>query len=451
MIKARIAVVGAGWAGLSAAVQLTARGHAVTVFEATRQCGGRARRVDWNLPDGTTIALDNGQHILLGAYRDTLALMRMIGVDPGSAFLRSPLTLCNVAGLRLRAPRIFAPLHLVSGLILATGLSFSAKRAMLMLMIHAWRIDWRVGTDLPLNRWLDDRCQPFELVHKIWAPLCVAALNTPVTIASTQVFLNVLRDSLGARRLDSDMLLPRVPLDATLPDAAVAFIRQRTGDLRYGNRVTAIDNIQQGCNLSIAQGPPEYFDAAILAVPAHQVSRLTARLAWNATDSTIAQCDAFLWQPIVTVYLLYPPDTHLRMPMLALDENPDTHDFGQWVFDRGQIGGAAGLMAVVISAHGAHEALSQEMLLASITRQLATQARIQEMPIATRVITEKRATFACVPGLARPTGRTPWGWLALAGDYTQSDYPSTLEAAVTSGRVAAQIISEGLIQREKSL
>lgn len=444
MIKARIAVVGAGWAGLSAAVQLTVRGHAVTVFEATRQCGGRARRVDWNLPNGTTIALDNGQHILLGAYRDTLALMHTIGVDPGSAFLRLPLTLCNVNGLRLRAPRVFAPLHLVSGLMLATGLSFSAKRAMLMLMIHAWRIRWRVETDLPLSQWLDDRCQPAELIHKIWAPLCVAALNTPVAIASTQVFLNVLRDSLGARRLDSDMLLPRVPLDATLPEAAVAFIRQKTGELRYGTRVTAIDTARQGCNLSIAQTSPEHFDAAILAVPAHQVNGLTSRLPWNATDPTIAQCDAFLWQPIVTAYLFYSPDTRLRIPMLALDENPGRHDFGQWAFDRGQLGGPAGLMAVVISAHGAHEALSQETLLASIARQLASQAGIQEMPRATRVITEKRATFACVPGLERPTGRTPWGWLALAGDYTQSDYPSTLEGAVTSGRVAAQIVIDGL-------
>ena len=300
---ARVAVVGAGWAGLSAAVYLAARGHRVTIFEASRQCGGRARRVDWNLLSGTQIALDNGQHILLGAYRDTLSLIHTLGIEPEAVFLRIPLTLCSPSGLEIRSMPLFGPLHLLTGLIRARGLSLSEKGAILGLMAYARRIHWHIDADVPLAQWMMDRAQPAELVHKIWAPLCVAALNTPITIASTQIFLNVLRDSLGAGRSSSDMLLPRVPLSAVLPEAAAAFIGNRGGQLRYGCRVTDVDAAHPGCSLTINQGSPESFDAAVLALPAYHVSALTRRLC-GPENFAFAACDDFEWQPIATVFLL---------------------------------------------------------------------------------------------------------------------------------------------------
>ena len=89
----KVAVVGAGWAGMAAAVTATQAGHHATVFEASRAVGGRARALNGTLPDGTPVVLDNGQHILIGAYSETLKLMRTVGVDPEATLLRLPLTL----------------------------------------------------------------------------------------------------------------------------------------------------------------------------------------------------------------------------------------------------------------------------------------------------------------------------------------------------------------------
>ena len=112
----RVAVVGAGWAGLAAAATLAERGHPVTVFEASRSLGGRARRVTI---DG--VDLDNGQHILIGAYAEALRLMRLVGADPERLLVRLPLELRYASGFHLRAPPLPAPLHLLAGLDLGFG------------------------------------------------------------------------------------------------------------------------------------------------------------------------------------------------------------------------------------------------------------------------------------------------------------------------------------------
>ena len=120
----RVAVIGGGWSGLAAAVDLADHGCAVTLLEAAPQLGGRARRVELALGD-RTFPLDNGQHLLIGAYRETLALMQRVGIDPQAAFLRLPFTLRYPDGFALQAARLPAPLHLAGALLFARGLGLS--------------------------------------------------------------------------------------------------------------------------------------------------------------------------------------------------------------------------------------------------------------------------------------------------------------------------------------
>jgi predicted NAD/FAD-binding protein len=216
-----VAVVGGGWAGLACAVKLAEAGRPVHLYEAAKHLGGRARRVDWN-----GIAIDNGQHLMVGAYRETLGLIGMLGTQ---AFLeRRPLEL-RVPGFHLRLPRLPAPLNLAAGLVFARGLHWRDKLAAARLMHYLKERAFRLPRDETAAAFLGRQQQPANLVDKLWGPICVAALNTPVEAASAQVFCNVLRDSLAGERADSDLVLNRADLGLLLPDAAAAFVAGKGG------------------------------------------------------------------------------------------------------------------------------------------------------------------------------------------------------------------------------
>ena len=186
-------MIGGGWAGLAAAVELCAAGVTVSVFESARQLGGRARSV---VIDGRT--LDNGQHILLGAYRETLRLMRQVGAEPERYLRRQTLELRqDREAFRLRLPRLPSPWHLACGLALARGLPLREKFGAIRFMRALQADAYQLPADTSVAAWLDHHEQRGVLRRLMWEPLCFAALNTAPENASAQVFANVLRDSLG--------------------------------------------------------------------------------------------------------------------------------------------------------------------------------------------------------------------------------------------------------------
>jgi len=404
----KIAVIGGGWAGIAAAVELTAAGIPVTLFEAGRVLGGRARSISL---DGRT--LDNGQHILLGAYRDTLKLMRQVGADPDQLFDRRPLQVIDNAGFRLALPRLPAPLNVAWGLLSAEGVGLTEKlrTALWMQGIKARR--FRLKNDSTVAEWLDAAGQTGTLRRHLWEPLCLAALNTPAEGASAQLFANVLRDSLGStRREDTDLLLPRVDFTRLLPEPAAHWLTGRGAELRLGHRVHHLEACEDAC---LVDG--ERFSAAILATAPQHTSHLWPALTVN-----------YNYEPIATIYLQFSPRIALPFPLQS-----QLGGLGQWVVDRGN-----GLLACVLSGHGDWEARADDKLAA----ELAVELAIPEAPVWHKVIREKRATFCCRPSLPRPA---PDGWhprLFVAGDYTWADYPATLEGAVRSGRRAATLLGQ---------
>ncbi len=450
-----VAVVGGGWAGLAAATRLTQAGLACTLFEASKTFGGRARRVPWTANDGREIALDNGQHILIGAYRHTLALLQALGVDEDRAFERTPLHLVGANGLRLKASTHRAPWHLVAMILTARGLGIDDRIAIAMFMQRAKRRGWTLEDDCTVEALFAAWHQPALLVHRVWEPLCIAALNTPMEVASAQVFLNVLRDSLGADARSSDLLLPRVDLGGLLPDLAERFLRSsaRAGT-RIQNLLVDDDGVLLASGTATRVDAPRRFDAAVLATPPGEAARLLSAMGLRDPRyrDPIAACEAFRFQPIVTVYLLYRERPRWPARMIALESAPHVDHFGQWAFDRSDRVAAdprphdpvagLGLVAVVISADGAHREIENRALIAAVAAQIAMQCGMPSQPIDARIIVEKRATFACTPSLPRPDIDTPHRRLVLAGDYVAeadptTHYPATLEAAVISGTRAA--------------
>ncbi|MFI4941456.1 MAG: hydroxysqualene dehydroxylase HpnE, partial [Burkholderiales bacterium] len=440
----RVAVVGAGWAGCAAAVELARAGRLVTLFESTRTLGGRARGVPL---DGWL--LDNGQHILLGAYRDSLALMQAVGIDTDDALLRLPLQMRyppGCGGMDFVAPSLPAPLHMLAALLTAKGLTKADKLALARFFTAARWMEWRMNQECSVAELLERFDQTALLIKLMWRPLCLAALNTPPERASAQVFLNVMRDTLGARRAASEMLLPRVNLTELFPQHAARFIRQHQGSICTGASVSAISQSGNGWRLTFAgdDATPATathnehnkvdnhhdFDGVVLATPVSH----TAGLLDGLIDTGALK--GFTYEPITTCYLRYPPATRLTQPFFALIDNAAASEWGQFVFDRGQLDHThAGLLSVVVSAASAAAEQDQKTLAGAIAAQLAKALQMPPLaqPVWSKVISEKRATFSCTPGLTRPENASGLPGLAIAGDYTASDYPATLEAAVRSG------------------
>lgn len=431
-----VAVIGAGWAGCAAAVELARRGAQVTLFESARVPGGRARRIDYR-----GHRLDNGQHILLGAYRDTLHLMRTVGIDPAQALLRLPLQMCYPErddGMHLVAKRLPAPLHMAAGVLAARGLALSDKLSLARFASAARWMGWQLNVDCSVSELLVRFDQTERLTALMWRPLCIAALNTPPERASAKVFLAVLRDSLVASRHASDMLLPRVDLSALMPEAAQAWVERHGGRVHLGSAVTRLVRAGDHWQLQRDDQTQAFQQVVMATAPAN------AKALLNDVDAALADSVDFDYEPITTCYLQYRASLRLPMPMLALRDDPSQARWAQFVFDRGQLDDTqAGLLAVVVSASADALAGGASALEQAVARQLAEVLELPELtePQWAKAITEKRATFACVPDLKRPPNATAHRGLWLAGDYTEGDYPATIEGAVRSGlKVAAAVL-----------
>jgi squalene-associated FAD-dependent desaturase len=438
----RLAVVGAGWAGLAAAVAAMDLGADVTLFEATRTPGGRARALPATRPDGVPLRLDNGQHILIGAYRDTLGLMQRLGIAPEQVLLGTPLSLPYPDGGGLQTPawaaRWPAPLDAVAAILTARGWRWSERLALVRASL-AWQ---RSGFVCPPSLTVGELCRalPARAMDELIEPLCVSALNLPAAQASAQVFLAVMRDALFGQGFGrwsaSALLLPRDDLGALLPDAACRHLGAR---VRLGTRVTDLQDTESGWTLA-GDGWSEDFDRVIWATAAsHAASTIGAATGESASSAArrdwAAQTRRLDFTAITTVYA-WAPDARLPAPMLALSNGPDAP--AQFAFDRGQLRpddpSAQGVLAFVVSASEGERDELQQRVLAQAGQQLGLP-NLQ----AIRTVVEKRATFACTPALKRPaTAIAPGLW--AAGDYIDGPYPATIEGAVRSGLAAVALV-----------
>lgn len=388
------------------------------MFESARHAGGRARSVVHDHA-GRALTLDNGQHILIGAYTETLALMRAVGVAPEQALLRLPLDLRLPDGSGIALPDRAPPWDALAGILGARGWGWRDK-ATLLAATTRWQL-------------AGFRCAPQASVAQLCAgltarvqqqfvePLCLSALNTAAAEASASVFLRVLRDSLLGGRGGSNLLIPRRPLGALFPEPAIAWLQARGRAVHLGTRVATL--ARDGAQWRV---DGQAFDRVLLACPSWEAARLV-RSAGIAAASWLASADALQFEPITTVYAA--SSTRLPRPMTALAGGA-----AQFVFDRHHLG-EDGLLAFVVSvSRGTREELQQQV----IAQGRAQLGLADLQPVVT--IVEKRATFACTPGLQRPGLEIAPG-LAACGEYVEGPYPGTIEGAVRSAREALARIS----------
>jgi squalene-associated FAD-dependent desaturase len=419
----KLIVVGGGWAGLAAAVRAVQAGHAVTLVEMAGQLGGRARGVD-----ACGLALDNGQHILIGAYRRTLDLMRTVGVDAPTVLDRRPLELRYPDGRGLRMPA--GPAWLGFGWAVTTcrGWTWRDRVTLIRAAAHWAQAGFRCAPTLTVAQLCSGL--PPAVRELLIDPLCVAALNTPATDASAGVLLRVLRDALFGGGGSADLLLPRRSLRALLPEPAQDWLQAAGARVDLGRRVESIAASASGWCVD-----GEDFGGVILACTASEAARLTRDLApqWSA------QAGGLTYEPIVTVYL-QAPGARLPAPMTALLESARAP--AQFAFDHGALGGTAGLFAFVVSGARRWVDAGLDATGAAVRQQAWDDFPVGTWPSAPsvlKVLAEKRATFRCTPGLQRPAACIAAGLIA-AGDYVEGPYPATLEGAVQAGENAVRLL-----------
>lgn len=417
-------IIGGGWSGLAAAVTLTHQGHTVHLIESAKQLGGRARNVCWQ-----NYTLDNGQHLMIGAYDRMLAIMQMVGISPNDVFDRRPIDISirdtHYPNLNLSAKSVLPwPLSLAWNLINSTGFFGFYSVAKLQASIPKLLSN----KDISVSDWLHSNNQPDRLIKQLWEPLCLATLNTPINHASAHLMATVIQDSLGKGQAAADSLIPRKPLAEVFPNSAADYIQQHGGTISLRTRAKQLIIEQDKVSGIITQdGSTLSADTIIIATsPSQSAALLTDHIVTKQTDD----------YPICTVYLHYPTDTRLSKPMMGM-----TGTISQWIFDRSEQ--TPGLMAIVISAPGEHETLSNNKLVEKVCQEV--HLLFPELPPfanSSFVIREKRATFACTVGIekSRPQSRTHIDGLYLAGDYVANSYPATLEGAIRNGEKCAQLI-----------
>ena len=445
-----VIVVGAGFAGLSAAVRLTRDGARVLVLEARARLGGRAT----SFPDRETgEVVDNGQHVLTGCYRDTFDFLEEIGAE-SHVRLQPQLTVTMIdpegRRSRLDCSGMPAPLHLLSGLFDWTALNW-ADRWGALGMASAIRTarreaqgDHRRLAASPgetVENWLIRNGQTARLREMLWDPLALAALNQSPKVASAPTFARVLGEMFGSDPRGAAIALPTRPLEAMYAIPAREYIEANRGTVRTGTPARV--RIESGRMVGVTAGPDTWSPTiVVVSVPWFALGEtfegdlqpLAALL--DAARQTAAS-------PIVTVNLWFDravlDEAFVGLPGRTL----------QWAFDKRLVLGDAASHVTLVSS-GAEDVVGRsnpeliELALRELTSAIPAAADAQVLNAT--VVREPRATFSLAPGQpARPATRTPVSGLLLAGDWVDTGLPATIEGAVRSGHWAAQAARDMLI------
>ncbi len=433
--KKSVIVVGGGWAGLTCATELARQGYEITLLESARQLGGRARRVAFDKQP-----VDNGQHILIGAYRETFSILKKLNISTTETLDRRPLDLlfqyCGGKKFNLQLPALLTPLNLFIGLLKAKGFSAKDKWRALIFGSKLFSNSVFYENDISVSELLKKEKQTENNIKALWEPICLASLNTPIDEASARVFVRVLHDTFCRSHKDADIIIPKVDLGSILPDPASEFIEKHSGIIHLSKRVTEI-NINQR-HVTGVRCDKDVYKAGhvVLALPPHACLPLIKD--HPALHDIAYNLNSFSYNPIVTAYVKYPASVRPNLPIQAL-----LGTTSQWIVSR-DVAGQAGLIAVVISGPGPHMQLDNEQLASTIQSELANCFPHWPQADDIKIIREKRATYSCRVGidLLRPNNKTRINGLWLAGDYTKSFYPATIESAVLSGKHTAELINQ---------
>jgi len=454
MTRVDVVVIGAGFAGLSAAVRLARGGARVLVLEARPRLGGRATAFE---DRETGKRVDNGQHVLLGCYRETFALLADLGtLDRVRRQPQLAVSMIDRAGRasRLVCPSLPAPLHLLAGVLDWDALAWADRLSILRMRtpLRLARRELEPGArtiaaspDETVENWLIRNGQTPRVRELLWDPLALAALNQSPAEAAAPPFARVLAEMFGSDPQAAAIAVPIVPLDELYAEPARAYVESRGGSVRTGSRARVQIGPAQGAAgalaaTSVSSGADRWTSAAVIAaVPWFALPDLfEGEVA--PLEPILRGCRAMASSPIVTVNLWFDrplfDEPFIGLPARAL----------QWAFNQRTGPGDRDIhVSMVSSGAPALLARANAEIVATAHRELlealpgARAARL----LRAGVVREPRATLSLAPGQPpRPGIDTPVDGLYLAGDWIATGLPATIESAVRAGHLAAARILE---------
>jgi len=428
-------VIGGGFAGFSAATALVEHGAKVLVLEARPGLGGRATA--FTDPE-TGERVDNGQHILMGCYTDTLAFLDRIGAGDRVKWQTGlKLSMIDRQGQHsvLSLPALPPPLNFLAGILSWDALSW-AERFSVLKIGGRLRSPKNGPINLSVHDWLLKNGQAPRLLELFWEPLALAALNQSIDQAEATTFLRVLERVFGPDPSASALVLPAVPLDQLYAEPARAWLTGRGSEVRVNSPAKVLID---GCRIRGVRVRDQVIEAPLVipTVPWHAFHALFDE-APPELAQTIRHATALASLPIVNVNLWF-DRTVMHEPLVGLPGR----NF-QWVFDRrALIGGDVSHIAMTSSGAESIVARTNDELTAmalSEIRQALPSAR-SAMLKKSVAVREKRSTFSLAPDAPpRPQTRTAIDGLLLAGDWIDTGLPATIESAVISGRLAAEAV-----------
>lgn len=438
-----VVIVGGGLSGLSAGVNLVAHGIPVVLLEQKPHLGGRA----YSFVDAATgETVDNGQHVLIRGYAATMRLLKTIGTTSLLAMQPTPvLTFHHPSkGFRtFRLPALPSPLHLVAG-VLGSDLFAAADRLGILRAGLAMRrcrgeSEQRIAS-MTVGEWLSSVGQSEEAVRSFWEPLAVSIMNELVTSASALLFVRSLRTAFLEDRANAALAIPAVGLSDLYAIPSREFLLRQGGNVRCSTRVVKLAASQgRMTGVTLPDGSVVEASAVILALPpAEAQAVLPDEL---VSKGFLASSSGLSFSPIVSTHLWF------RREVMKEDVVGLIGRTTQWVFNRRRLApGEAEGEHVSATISAAHDIVgkTQEEIVAAVMRDLRSAFGEIPEPWHSLVIREKRATFSATPEAEklRPGQTTPVRNLFLAGDWTATGLPATIEGAVISGERCAALAEE---------
>jgi hydroxysqualene dehydroxylase len=437
MKERHVVIIGGGLAGLSAAVELTSVGIPVVLFELRQQLGGRTYSF---FEPKTTSTVDNGQHLLMGCYSATRKYLKLVNAEQYFSLqssLEIPFLSSGGANSVLHCPNAPAPLHVALGLLSFHVLPLKDRFKLFTVaqeILTTSPEKEKTLDRLTVDEWLSQLRQPEACRKYLWDVITIGALNNHPTNVSALMFFRILRAAFLGKKENASLMIPRIGLSDALIQPAQKFIQERGGQIHTG---VGVRNIRLEGNMvrSVRTTAGDELEAPciISAVP------------WYALPQMLPQISCTLQaSPIIAIHCWFDRQvTNLDFSALI-----DTRI--QWLFNKGSHKDENGqtiqhLSFVISGAQDSVEMTKEELLRITLDDvcQLLPDSKNAQL-LHSVVIKEKRATFTPSPGLEtiRPTAQTEYDNLFLAGDWTATGYPATIEGAVLSGQTAAALAAK---------
>lgn len=442
-----VIIIGGGFAGLAAAVDLAELGHKVLVLERRSFLGGRA----YSFTDKTTgTVIDNGQHLMMGCYHRTLNFLSKIGAWDKLKFQLHPRVdfLHDTEGYSsFQCPNLPAPLHLLAGLARLQSIGWHDRLRALRVGVTLQLMNGKRQklADVTVREWLNELGQSAQIQRRFWDIVALATLNETPERASADMFARVLDQAFLHTKRDSTMVISRVGLSDLYTSDAQAFIEARGGMVRLNADVESLEfNGMRVTGLTLRGGETLAAETVISAVPYFALRRMLAPEVVVASPS-LRHLTELQSAPIVSINLWYDRQV-TDLEFVGLLDSPI-----EWVFNKNAIAGesVSRLQHLALVISGAHEAAKQskEELIALAEHEMARFFPVarRAKPVHAFVIREYDATLSHTVGVARlrPPQQTEFENFYLAGDWTDTGLPATIESAVWSGQECARRISHG--------